>query len=274
MDDFDDFDNEKLVFSNEYVFLKTNKEHFSELSMKTQNFLSNSHNIHIYQVNHKPFSFDIPFNSNIYVYTFNPKMDEHCINNGYIPHFCFNKDNIHEQNRVNELKDLLLIDSSIEVFWFPGDNDITDKIEPFMDIITQLKLINHPICISFSSIFNRAFDERSHSFVQKIYSAYKNPLLSKERELLECETFSKKNYFIDDTQSDTVQHIILGLHGDQILSELDNPDEIIHQSKKHLQGVKSCLKCEYFQYCSERGIGVILSKNNINNCLGISLFGD
>lgn len=268
------FYDDDLIFENEYLLIRTSKEKFSDFSEKIQQFILNTKNIHLYQINQKPFFFDCILDNNIYLYTFNSEMEESCLKNGYIPHFCFSGNNIHDKNRLENLFYLLDIDSSVEVFWFPSENDVTENIEPFMDIITQLKLINHPICISFSEIFNQPIHEKSYSFLKKLYSAYSNPLLEKEKELLEYETFSHKNYYINEIISEEVHHIILGIYGDQILNIDYNIDNLLANSQKSLRNINTCLKCENFQYCSERGIGVIIEKNNLKQCLGIALLGN
>lgn len=270
-DNKEDINDEQLYFETEYLFIKTAKEKFSDFSKDLQNVILKTKNIHIYQINKIPFVFDITLNSNIYIYTFNVIMEESCLSNGYIPHFCFLGNDIHNKQRIIELHELLLIDQSIEVFWFPSDNNVTESIEPFMDIIGQLKFINHPICISFSDIFNSPIDDNKYSFLKKIYTAYSNPLLIKELELLEYETFSNKNYFIDDTKSTKMQHIILGIYGDQVLNDEDDIAQIPNISKKNLQNIAGCLKCPNFNFCSDRGIGIIAQKNNLKKCLGISL---
>lgn len=257
-------------FLYKYVFLKTDQETFNNLDINVQRILEQTENIHVYQIHHKPFSFsNTLYQSNLYLYSFNKNMDDFCFDNGYIPHFCFDGSNLFDTHRVNELHEILNLDDKIEVFWFPKEENITNDIEKFVETVNQLKLLNSPVCISFSSIFNNSFNTNNYIFLQKLLRSFQNPLYVKEKALLEQEIFSNDNLYIENLlQSFRINNIVLGLYGDEIVNNVEN---IVTISKNILSKNKKCLICENFEYCANRGIGYIQMQNNLTNCIGISL---
>lgn len=256
---------------NEYVFLRTDKVFYSELSLETQNFLKDTKHIHLYQINGELFDFEDKLNnSNLYLYCFNKRQENFCLQNGYIPHFCFLGLNILDISRQLDLVDLKNIDNNIEVFWFPNDEVINLGIEDTVEILNTLKTLNTPICVSFSKIFNNSLSTDKYMFLENICKGFDNPLYFKELDLLEHEKFSEKNFFIDDTKN-IISNIVLGIFGDESV-KIDAKENIIKQSFFNLRKNKKCLTCEFFEHCGTRGLGIIMLQNNIFNCIGIKKF--
>ncbi len=159
-----------------------------------------------------------------------------------------------------------------EFFWVINDSLLAFSKE---EILKNLQKIRRPICISFTKTLLNKDNlnyKKLKDLIAWIQKNWDNTLFNKEKDLyvenwVDEKYLSWKDNVYYSPEEGKVKKLVMGIYGDvAILDEQDNEKNNILNLKKN----KECLFCEYFTFCRERGIGLIMKEINLHECISVN----
>ncbi len=186
---------------------------------------------------------------------------------GHNVHYCW----INNEELNEEFIKIINTNKEKEFFWILNDDLLKQKKE---EVLLNLKRIQRPICISFTkTLLNENIVEykKLKDLIDWLQKEWNNTLFHKEKDLY-VENWVDENYLSwrDNTYYDTDEKInknlVMGIFGDIVVADNQKNEKInILNMKKN----KDCLSCEYFTFCRERGIGLIMEEMNLYECISV-----
>lgn len=186
---------------------------------------------------------------------------------GHNIHYCW----VNNEKFDEDFLEIVNQHTEREFFWILNDNILNFQRE---EVLSNLKKIKRPICISFTKTLlseNIIQYKKIKEFIKWIQQNWNNTLFNKEKELyvenwVDEKYLSWKDNLYYDTDEKINKNLVMGIFGDIVVSDKDENEKInILNMKKN----KECLKCEYFTFCRERGIGLIMKETNLNECISV-----
>lgn len=183
-------------------------------------------------------------------------------------HYCIvNNKIISEEFKVHIKKNLK------NEFFFIMNEDILNFDKN--DILNSIKEIDRSVCFSFTEILlgKKIKDyKKIKNLIFWIQKNWNNDLFFKEQSLYVQNWFDDKyvswednQYY--DTNEKLIKDLVMGIYGDVVV-ESDKNNEI--KNLLNLKKNKKCIACEYFTFCRERGIGLIMDEIKINECVSVN----
>lgn len=158
-----------------------------------------------------------------------------------------------------------------EFFWIINDDILKYEKEI---LLNNLKKLKRPICIYFTkTLIDKEVQnyKKLKSFISWIQKNWINTLFEIEKDLY-VENSQDQNYLswedniYYDNQENIRKNLVMGVYGDVSVN-------ISEENKKinllNLRKNKECLSCEYFTFCRERGIGLIMNEINLHECVSV-----
>jgi hypothetical protein len=256
---------------NNYLFIFINNSFLSNDILEKISFF---HNIHIY-IHEKYFAFQEKIfqeitkkitNQHIYLYAFSKEDIELAKKYQFDYHFCFRKSTFIPHHSLFQLaqkehkENFYIIDEFVVEDFDHQLQHIKDFHQPISFVATQLMQKN--IIQNYSSLYH---------FIKKIHTNYQNPLKDIETNL-EIPHWKEQKYICQNLDTIEEGFLIMGIWGD--ISIICSKEELIHYDKINqitLLKNKECIHCSFLKNCMKRGIGIIMKKENIQQCISYNL---
>lgn len=190
--------------------------------------------------------------------------------------YCKNENEINEVIKASKIPHIIIKSSEdiewsfkytqefhYEYFLYIDSNDKA-RLKNIVNKIEEKKL---PVCFSIGDTLYKSKVNYTEQLglLKYICKIYNNPLYEKE---INLHTSLKDNNEMIKIRGQhiSIEKIVLGYFGDEIIYGLT-----LEESLKKILRSKDCKGCEHSEECISRGIGLIMIKHNINECIGLKL---